>query len=600
MMDRNEASIRARSRTHRCELLALLVMVAGCAAGQAASSSPDPRHSFDLLQLEPGALAITSSPEPAGFGFEASLGRVESASEGAGRAARTMLTTPNLLHPQVEAAVGAVEFVLTPFAAGYGALSARHRVLPEDKLAEANGELTQAMRSMAGQERLREQLLQCAGEKTRRGLLLVEPSAAPAEFSEPVSAYVETTVESLRLERSGAAADSRVLLMKARARVVNAATGAVVFDQPYEFRSEKALFIDWARPGGFESVAQTGYRELAERITRDIFVPPAAEPIRLGPAFAAVAHRTGAVSAKAVSRVKFASAALRTSRAHPGFAGNAEIPRARFAVLQIVDNDPLEIYSRGGRSELLIQSPPTREEPNPETITDTEWLLGGLENDRNAVVQALAGFAAVPFGFWEQTFGLLRHRPSEEEELAERDLKLVARRMDTREALASYVAQALVPRTSQTVALFKAPPQFPEADAPVPTPCSNRVTPAGWAHAQAEPASRAPHESGTAVEVFLVETRLARLAGLRARWAVCVDARVTLIRKSDGQEIYTFPITYRSAGKPLRAWAKKDASVFRRELMGCCREMGAAATQELVARGMITPKPELEPVFAQK
>jgi len=553
-----------------------------------------------LLRLEPGSVAITSSLEPANFSFEPGRGQVESGSERAAGAARALLTTPNLVHPQLEAAVGAVEFVLAPFAAGYGALSARHRVLPADKLAEADEELTQAMRSMAGQERLRELLLQCAGEKTRRRLVSLPALAAEGQISEPVSAMVETTVESLQLKRTGAGKDSYALRMTARTRVVRTADGAVVFDRHYEFRSEEAMFIDWARPGGFESVARTGYRNLAERIAQDVFVAPAGEPLQLGPAVAASTPSSRRVAWKQASRARLSYASFRTGKTSRQLAMKQGAPPVEVAAFRVADNGSFEIYSGGAMSDLLIQGPPAKEEPVAEGSTETEWVLGGLENDRNSVVQAAACLAAVPLGLWEQTIGLLRPRPTEELDLAERDLKLVARRMQPHQVLADAIAQALAPQASHPILLVKEPFLCPAANEPVPVPCRYEPTRARFTSSETGPASVTESGAGTAVEMRLVEARLARRSGLRSRLALCVEAQVTLIRKSDGQELYSFPVSYRSAGKSLKAWAGGDAEMFRGELNECCREMGTAAAQELVSCGLVAPRPEPTPAFAQK
>ncbi|HWW01712.1 MAG TPA: hypothetical protein VNZ64_18585 [Candidatus Acidoferrum sp.] len=581
-------------------LSAIVVVAAGCATSKSPLNDRGPEHWFVLLRLEPGSLAFTSSLEPASFSFKPGQGRLESAGEGAARAARAILTTPNLIHPQLEAAAGAVEFVLAPFAAGYGALSAGHRRLPAEKLAEADEELTQAMRSMAGQERLRELLLQCAGEKTRRRLLPLAPAAAPGESSELVSAVVQTTVESLRLERAGTGDNTYALCMKARASVVRAADRAVVFDRHYEFHSDEAMFIDWARAGGFESVAQTGYRALAEQMAQDLFVAPAGRPVRVGPSPAVFTSSNLSANSSRSIHTRLAQASFRTSRPDRELANEDRVPGIEFTVLRAADNGSLEIYSGRAMSDLLIQRPPAKEEAIAEASTETEWLLGGLENDRNAVVQAVACLAAVPFGLWEQTVGLLRPHDSEELELAERNLKTVARRMQPHQILADAVARALAPRTSQSIALVKDPLLMPGANESLLIQCSYHLTPSGFANSEPGTGPLTARGAGTALEIHLVQARLARMPGLRSRLALSFEAQVELIRKSDGQELYSFPVAYRSAGKPLKAWVGGDAEMFRRELRDCCREMGKATAEVLVSSGLVPPPSGTAPVLAQR
>ncbi len=577
-------------RTGRWGALTLVVVATGCATGKSSLSNGRTQTPAVLAEVEPGPLGMTSPLEPASFAYEPGSGLVESPGEGAANAARAVLTTPNLLHPQLEAAVGAVEFVLAPFAAGYGALNAGHRRLTPDKLAETDKELTEAMRSMAAQERLRELLLERAGQMTRRRLVPVEPSAAQVQSSEPVSAVLETTVESLRLQRTGAGDSTYALRMRARARVVRATDGAVLFARPYEFRSEPAMFIDWARPGGFESVAQTGYRDLAGQMSRDLFAVPSGEPVVFGPGCSVSTPWAGNSSSRHGERGGVAEASFNASTAHRKLVMKDDAPTIALAAYHPADDGAFEIYSGRAMPDLLVQRPPTRAEAAAEASTETEWLLGGLEDDRNSVVQLAACLAAVPFGLWEQSFGLLRRRSPEALGSAGRTLSLEVRRMRPQEVLADDFARALAPRSSFPVAVVKDPLRARNADQPALVPCSY----------QGVPGRLADSPAGTALEINLVEARLARAPGFRSRLALCVDARVTLIRKSDGQELYTFPVTYRGLAKSLKAWAKSDAPTFRGELSECCRELGAAAAQQVVACGLVSPRRDSAPVFAQR
>jgi hypothetical protein len=70
-----------------------------------------------LVQLPPGPIAVAAAPTPAAVCLDSAQGRVESASEGAANAAR----------------------------------SSRQR-LPADKLAETEGEVTEAMNRLGSQE----------------------------------------------------------------------------------------------------------------------------------------------------------------------------------------------------------------------------------------------------------------------------------------------------------------------------------------------------------------------------------------------------------------------------------------------------------------
>ena len=218
--------------------------IAFLAAASAVAALGAPQQKVDLARLEPGIILITSQPEPAAVSFAAGNRRVESAGEGAASAVRSVLNTPNLGHRQLEAAVGALEFAVAPFAAAYGAISASRQRLPQDRLVEAENELAKAMRAMAGQEHLRKLVAECAGEKTRRVLACGEFPLAGPPNNRHFSAVLETRVEELRLERAGAGGGQHALRIKARARLVRTADGAVLIDRPYLYQSETAMFID--------------------------------------------------------------------------------------------------------------------------------------------------------------------------------------------------------------------------------------------------------------------------------------------------------------------------------------------------------------------
>jgi hypothetical protein len=86
-------------------------------------------------------------------------------------------------------------------------------------------------------------------------------------------------VEQLRLEVVKAGKSEYTLRIEARARLLRGSDGAVLLDKPYQYKSGPALFIDWARHGGVDGVAQTAYQSIAERIAEDIFKPASERPL---------------------------------------------------------------------------------------------------------------------------------------------------------------------------------------------------------------------------------------------------------------------------------------------------------------------------------
>ena len=223
---------------------------------------PTPRPSgaqgeVALAQLTPGAILVVSSSQTATIACDPPNAKLEYASEGAAMAARSVLNTPHLGHAQLEAVVGALEVPLAPFAAAYGAVRASQERVPPDKLSEAELDVREAMRASAATAAFREKVADAARQKTSRLLVsAVSVSAAPASQG-PVSAVLELAVEQLRLEVVKAGKSEYTLRIEVRARLLRGSDGAVLLDRPYQYKSGPALFIDWARHGGVDGVAQT-------------------------------------------------------------------------------------------------------------------------------------------------------------------------------------------------------------------------------------------------------------------------------------------------------------------------------------------------------
>ena len=80
----------------------------------------------------------------------------------------------------------------------------------------------------------------------------------------PTHAVLEARIDQLRLERGRSDEGSYFLLIKAHARLVRKGEGGLLYEQSVEYRSGRALFLDWTDHGAVQGVADTGYRALAE------------------------------------------------------------------------------------------------------------------------------------------------------------------------------------------------------------------------------------------------------------------------------------------------------------------------------------------------
>jgi hypothetical protein len=137
------------------------------------------------------------------------------------------------------------------------------RVSPAELL-EREATLTNALSQMAAQQPFHDALLQTGNERIDGGF--VSPELKRRSQSGSMAGpdvILEVRVEDLRLERGGSSEASYLLHIKTCARLVRVSDGSVCFEQHAEYRSGKALFLDWTLQGALEGVAETGYKALA-------------------------------------------------------------------------------------------------------------------------------------------------------------------------------------------------------------------------------------------------------------------------------------------------------------------------------------------------
>jgi hypothetical protein len=125
--------------------LGVVALFSACSTERPLSVPQVTHAKVALAELDPGTILITVRTQMAVVSVDRPDNRMESASEGAGDAIRSVLNTPNLGHPQLEAAVGVLEIAAVPFAGAYGAVSASLARVPPDKLAEVEHNLVGAI-----------------------------------------------------------------------------------------------------------------------------------------------------------------------------------------------------------------------------------------------------------------------------------------------------------------------------------------------------------------------------------------------------------------------------------------------------------------------
>jgi len=132
-------------------------------------------------RMKLGTVAVLAVGEPAQYGFQKSKGRAGTAADGAADGALAALEG-GVSSGEPLAAAGSI--ALSPLAAVVGAISVGTRKVAPDALAESEAELTEGLVEMAAQNKMREQLLKVAREK----------SAAPWSFARMYQTLWTTTV----------------------------------------------------------------------------------------------------------------------------------------------------------------------------------------------------------------------------------------------------------------------------------------------------------------------------------------------------------------------------------------------------------------------
>jgi hypothetical protein len=452
---------------------------------------------------------------------------------------------------------------------------------------------------------------------------------------------LELSVEQLRLNTAKDAKNEYVLFMTARARLLKGSAGVVLMDKTYQYQSGSALFIDWARYRGLEGVAQTGYQLMAEQIADDIFRPSYEPPLLIGPGqrqsnAAPASQARSADFQSAVSRICNPLPARITSTRRMQFGDTAEynsalpycdsvpagIPRFLSEISSMLDDDSdtaeaegsgfylvglgtnnidlgtnnlalgtndigsgskdvtsVQVYNAKPDERLRLYTPGTDSSPRPEAQTDTTWKMDNLQNDRNSVVQWLSCLGAVPMGLWEQTGGAMSKHSQEKTEKLIKVLNDLPEQRHLGNDVADAVARHLRSQIINPVRMAEDPARFAlstrgETNAP-----------------DSPPAGPGTNSRDLALEIQVLDAALVGKHANSQERAFCVEVQATVFRTSDGQELYSRPIRYRSSSKKLKDWAAADGKLFRDELSACEEQTAEALTAELLGHGFVTQAP---------
>lgn len=584
-----------------------LFILLGCATQQQVGvGHPSAPPAAQVIQLEPGLIVVTPSHIPARFSFEKADGQIDYPGERAGNIARRVMAVPRLGIPDLEAAWSAGGVAVAPFAAAVSAISAKCSRLSPEKLAAVEANLTQAMTMMADQRSFRDWVLKTGNERSRGSLVPVEALAAAPREAGPVGAVLETRVEELRLERTGKRDTSFALRIKGRVRLLRADDQAVLYDYPFEHRTGTALFLDWTCQDAFRGVADTAYRALAAQVA-DVLLPANPEaPVCVGAGYK-----------KAPAPKPDLPVALVARQTPPP----AEV---RFASFSMGNEGAVGVFSAATPAYVALQRPLTKGDAVPAAMEEVNWSLDGLQNSRNQVVQIASLVPAIPISLWHQAVIGIGCPSAMKCAAAEAQLSAAVRQIRLQKELACAVAHYMAPRTPQPVVLVEGTLPASDGGAPIAAPAGARAAnaPAAFAAAGSSRAgatlcglrgTRVGASAGqftdhyvlgqgpdTALEIKVLSAALTGKGQANPPLAVCVEAQARLLRVSDGAELFSGRVHYRSPEHKYTEWAARDARLFRLEIEQCYRDLSRATVDQLTAHRLIAPEVSPHPTLTAR
>jgi hypothetical protein len=524
------------------------------------------------LRLQLGAIALVSPNQPAQVSFDQPAGQIASFGDVASEAAAALLNPSGFGgDPGNLAVAGVGGFLAAPIVGVVAGSSSAHQRLGPDKLSLCESNLLAAMKTMAAQERFRDCLVQAAKANTRRRLLLPEPTAAPGIPCPGADAVLETQVQQLRLERTGKGDTSYALRIEAKARLLRTADRSVLYEAPLNWRSDTCLFLDWTRSDAFQKVAQTAYREMAERVVSQLFVATPEGPLLAGAGNQEALARRAKATALVANR-----GSLRRTDLQP-----VSYPALNTGTIGVCPTE--EVFG------ILVQTPPTRDEAAVEAVQDMNWAFDGFYNSPNPMLALPAMAVGIPVGLWKQGAAVVCGPSERHLKQADRQLYVATRGLHPHQQLAMEVAQTLSAQTAQMVVLMRPPSPGAGPESAL-VQCVAR-TPTGQPNGQFVTGDATRLQPDTVLEIHVANATLEAKSSLNPGMALCVEVQARLLRASDGAELYACPVHYRSQARKFTQWGAHEAQLFRQELQACYREVGATVATQLVARHLVQPNP---------
>jgi hypothetical protein len=531
----------------------------------------------ESIFLDPGAVEVTTLGPPAKSSYDPPRGQIESVADAAGSAAGAALAMTPSESPEGHLVASALGFVAAPIAAAFSGAHASLGRLSQDKLAEVETGLAQALANMSQQNHLSDRILDVAkAAGGRRFVPLASPGVPAPPHENPeltatplVGTTLETRVEELRLERRGTGDSSFALRINARVRMSRSGTGEVIRDETYEYQSGEDLFLDWALNNGepLKKCTDYGYGRLAEQIVERMLEATGEAPILVG--------------ADAPKRSVHSPRPQASFAAHPP--APALRPQVQFVSQPLARPGTIYVYSPSP-GDFSIQRPQTKDEAVSEAYSDVNGPVGQFITHPNVLVSLAGILVAIPLSLGEQAVGAIRGVSERKYRDADAQVTTATQSSRPAAALAGEIAQALGPLCSESVVLLDRPRDDREQLVSVGLK-TGKPMPVSW------PGDR-PAIPGAGDKVLKLEVLSAALQGngsINPSLALHLEARATLLWADDGREIYSCPVHYCGRAHKFTTWAAHDAKLFREELQRCYEELSSTVIDQLIARRLIAP-----------
>lgn len=559
--------------------LAVCALIFACAACATHKPSANVKSgvpsSADTIVLPAEPIRLAAPGAPAEIQIDEAIGRIELKSDAALVSAGRVMDETTFGDPALEMGAGGVRFGLAPFAAIAGAFGAGSAKLPPRKLWECESNLKNALTEAAAQAGFQERLLAAANQNA--------PRLLRADASTRSETILDAKLEKLSMERLPAGPDNFALHMVARVRLIEAGSGIVLFEQPFEFVSGGALFIDWSRHDALRSVADTGYRALAEHITHQLFSAGQNQPVLAGAGHKKTSPANGTIPAVIAGNyspanrpaIEFAKTLVAQNSVRNT---SGAIPVSDVRPVSGIDN--LDIYAEQRPIRIMVQKPMVKDEAVPEAMENTEWLLDGLDNSKNSVVMLLATATAIPISLWQQaSIGV---RGLTEKDYARANSKIDGvienSRISTElaEKVASYLRPHLTSKAQTTkIRLVELPLN--------------------------ESAVRAPEQIvANGLELKVVHAALEGDGEINPPLALTVEVEVNLLQGGNPLQCISFPVRYRGESRHFKTWAAHDARLFKRELDRCKQDLAQTIVKTIIERNLLPSDSLVYPALASR